>query len=166
MTVRPILPRIAESFSLPFRDFYFARIKTTKICDWKWMKLMTVPRVIAFLALLCRGAMIAGAHDDRPNVLVLCIDDMNEWCGFLGGYTLSAKNCCYTRFFDGTEELYDHTKDPQEWTNLASIPEYAELKRDLGQKWLTKTEAARVLSGKELDNVWDSEKTTRKPKAK
>jgi hypothetical protein len=52
------------------------------------------------------------------------------------------------------------------YLNLSTNPEYAELKRDLGQKWLPKTEAARVLSGKELDNVWDADKATRKLKAK
>ncbi|EMI41327.1 sulfatase [Rhodopirellula sp. SWK7] len=82
-----------------------------------------------------------------------------------GNYTLRTKNWRYTRYFDGTEELYDHRKDPQEWTNLASNPEYAEMKRDLARKWLPKTEAPRVLSGKELDNVWDADKPLWKSKA-
>jgi hypothetical protein len=36
---------------------------------------------------------------------------------------------------DGTEELYDHSKDELEWTNLASNPELASVKKELG-KWL------------------------------
>ncbi|WP_198416700.1 sulfatase [Marinilabilia rubra] len=32
---------------------------------------------------------------------------------------------------NGVEELYDHEKDPMEWTNLANNPEYAEIKERL-----------------------------------
>ena len=28
----------------------------------------------------------------------------------------------YIRYYDGTEELYDHDRDPYEWSNLAAIP--------------------------------------------
>jgi hypothetical protein len=31
----------------------------------------------------------------------------------------------YIRYSDGGEELYDHSKDPNEWTNLARNPEFA-----------------------------------------
>jgi iduronate 2-sulfatase len=33
----------------------------------------------------------------------------------------------YIRYRDGSEELYDHRKDPQELNNLASDPAYAEI---------------------------------------
>jgi arylsulfatase A-like enzyme len=39
----------------------------------------------------------------------------------------------YIRYHDGTEELYDHTKDPLEWTNLASRPEHAAVKKELAR---------------------------------
>ena len=39
----------------------------------------------------------------------------------------------YIRFVDGSEELYDHQNDPNEWLNLAGNPEYAEVKQRLGQ---------------------------------
>ena len=35
------------------------------------------------------------------------------------------------RYEDGSEELYDHDKDPHEWKNLANNPEYKELKKGL-----------------------------------
>ena len=34
----------------------------------------------------------------------------------------------YIRYEDGTEELYDHSQDPYEWTNLAADPRYADVK--------------------------------------
>lgn len=37
----------------------------------------------------------------------------------------------YIHYIDGTEELYDHDKDLNEWTNLADNPEYAAVKKKL-----------------------------------
>ena len=42
----------------------------------------------------------------------------------------------YIRYYDGTEELYDHDADPYEWTNLAVKPvkdEYREVMNRLAQ---------------------------------
>ena len=39
----------------------------------------------------------------------------------------------YTVYIDGSEELYDHAKDPEEWTNLAPDPRYENVKKDLAQ---------------------------------
>ena len=83
-----------------------------------------------------------------------------------GNYSLRSKTWRYTRYFDGTEELYDHTQDPQEWTNLASDPKHAEMKQTLAQRWLPEQEAPKVMSGKELDNVWDADRPQRKLKVK
>ena len=43
----------------------------------------------------------------------------------------------YIRYADGTEELYDMRKDPNEWKNLAADTQYAKVKSDLA-KWLPK----------------------------
>jgi hypothetical protein len=61
-----------------------------------------------------------------------------------GNYSLRTKNWRYNRYFDGSEELYSHQEDPNEWTNLASNPEFAPMMRELADKWLPKTEAAQV----------------------
>lgn len=45
----------------------------------------------------------------------------------------------YIRYGDGSEELYDHSKDEFEWTNLAGTAEYAPIKADL-QKYLPQVE--------------------------
>ena len=39
----------------------------------------------------------------------------------------------YVRYRDGSEELYDHRKDPHEWHNVADNPEYAAAKKQLAQ---------------------------------
>ncbi len=41
----------------------------------------------------------------------------------------------YIRYRDGSEELYDHERDPMEWSNLASRPEMAAVISELGA-WL------------------------------
>lgn len=44
----------------------------------------------------------------------------------------------YIRYPDGTEELYDHKSDPHEFENLASRPEYVQVKQRLAE-WIPKT---------------------------
>ncbi|MEX0321767.1 MAG: sulfatase [Puniceicoccaceae bacterium] len=50
-----------------------------------------------------------------------------------GNYALRDANYRYIRYFDGSEELYSHEKDPDEWTNLADNPEYAAVKERLSE---------------------------------
>jgi hypothetical protein len=46
----------------------------------------------------------------------------------------------YIRYYDGSEELYDHDQDPGEWTNLAQDPAYATVKAELAE-WLPDEDA-------------------------
>ncbi len=46
----------------------------------------------------------------------------------------------YIRYADGSEELYDHHTDPNEWHNLAGGPEHREVKARLAS-WLPKEDA-------------------------
>lgn len=39
----------------------------------------------------------------------------------------------YIRYADGSEELYDHTRDPREWDNLAASPAHARVKARLAR---------------------------------
>ncbi|MDD7984014.1 sulfatase [Lentisphaera marina] len=50
--------------------------------------------------------------------------DLQHW-------TWRTKDFRYIRYNNGQEELYDHTKDPRELTNLAKNPEYAQIKAEL-----------------------------------
>jgi arylsulfatase A-like enzyme len=73
-----------------------------------------------------------------------------------GNYSLRSSDWRYTVYFDGSEELYDHENDPNEWNNLAEDPAYNEIKKELKQ-YLPKTEAPLVLQGKALHNVVDAD---------
>lgn len=46
-----------------------------------------------------------------------------------GNVALRSERYRYIRYVDGSEELYDHQKDPHEWTNLADNPEFAPIKQ-------------------------------------
>ena len=60
-----------------------------------------------------------------------------------GNHSLRTKRWRYTRYQDGGEELYDHSKDEMEWTNLAKNPAYADVKAQM-KKWLPKSDAKDV----------------------
>jgi len=49
----------------------------------------------------------------------------------------------YIRYADGSEELYDHSVDPQEWRNLAGQPELKSVQERLAA-WMPKRNAADV----------------------
>ena len=57
-----------------------------------------------------------------------------------GNHSIRSRRWRYTQYADKTEELYDHSKDELEWTNLAGNPEFAAVKQDL-QRWLPQKNA-------------------------
>jgi arylsulfatase A-like enzyme len=60
-----------------------------------------------------------------------------------GNHAVRSTRWRYIRYADGTEELYDHERDPHEWTNLAQEPEHTEvLARH--RRWLPAHEAPAV----------------------
>jgi len=61
----------------------------------------------------------------------------------------------YIHFADGSEELYDHQNDPNEWVNLAGNSEYDEVRQALAQH-LPKTQAAfsKVHGGKATNDYF------------
>jgi len=62
--------------------------------------------------------------------LVPLMNDANEEKGYaltthgMNNHAVKANGYRYIRYEDGTEEFYDHKKDPNEWTNEAQNPEY------------------------------------------
>ncbi len=57
-----------------------------------------------------------------------------------GNHAVRDEQWRYIRYADGGEELYDHRKDPLEWTNLAQDPAYGKQKEDMA-RWLPKVNA-------------------------
>ncbi len=57
-----------------------------------------------------------------------------------GNHSVRDERWRYTRYQDGSEELYDRRRDPNEWDNLASQRGHAKLKARLAQ-WMPKTNA-------------------------
>jgi arylsulfatase A-like enzyme len=62
-----------------------------------------------------------------------------------GSHAVRSLRWRYIRYNDGTEELYDHDKDPNEWTNLAADSRFNIIKKELA-KWLPKSDAPPALS--------------------
>jgi len=74
-----------------------------------------------------------------------------------GNYTVRDDGWRYIRHFDGSEELYQNIKDPNEWTNLADNPEFEGMKKFLAS-FLPKTETSLVREGISLWNIVDADK--------
>jgi arylsulfatase A-like enzyme len=56
-----------------------------------------------------------------------------------GNHAVRTERWRYIRYANGTEELYDTKRDPQEWMNLASDPKQAKVKAELA-RWLPQNE--------------------------
>jgi arylsulfatase A-like enzyme len=48
-----------------------------------------------------------------------------------GEFSVRTEKWRYTIYIDGSEELYDHTRDPEEWTNLALDPRHEKVRQEL-----------------------------------
>jgi hypothetical protein len=70
-------------------------------------------------------------------LLPLINEPAREWpypaiTGWLkNSFAVQTERHRYIRYGDGSEELYDHQSDLKEWTNLATKPETAALRREL-----------------------------------
>ncbi len=63
-----------------------------------------------------------------------------------GNHAIRSDRWRYIHYSDGSEELYDHDKDPWEWTNLAGDPAYMEVIANHKQ-WLPKNEVKDIPPG-------------------
>jgi arylsulfatase A-like enzyme len=57
-----------------------------------------------------------------------------------GNHAVRSERFRYIRYADGSEELYDHQADPNEWTNRADDPKLKQVIADLA-RWLPEREA-------------------------
>ncbi len=71
---------------------------------------------------------------DGVSVVPLLRDPNHEWkrpalmTYGRGNHAVRSKRWRYIRYADGSEELYDHTVDPNEWENVAGRPDYEVIK--------------------------------------
>jgi arylsulfatase A-like enzyme len=77
------------------------------------------------------------AHVVGENIRTLLIDPKAEWTKPAlttygqNNHAIRTEEWRYIRYANGDEELYDHRNDPYEWSNLATQPEFASVKKDL-----------------------------------
>lgn len=89
---------------------------------------------------LCDLAGIARPeHVTGLNLRPLLVNPDTEWTAPAlttygrNNHALRTERWRYIRYADGDEELYDHSKDPYEWVNLAAATEHTALKKELAQ---------------------------------
>lgn len=64
-----------------------------------------------------------------------------------GNHTVRSERWRYIRYSDGSEELYDHQNDPNEWKNLAKEPKYKRVKAEHA-RWIDKLTEEKPREGK------------------
>jgi len=66
-------------------------------------------------------------------------------------HSIRSEKFRYTRYEDGSEELYSHEDDPNEWNNLIGDPEFADTVETISQ-WLPKENAEPVPGSRGSDS--------------
>jgi arylsulfatase A-like enzyme len=74
-----------------------------------------------------------------------------------GNHGIRSERYRYIRYADGSEEFYDHETDPNEWTNLAGNPQYAELIA-AHRQWLPKVDVPMVPGSSSRTLTYDKAK--------
>lgn len=77
------------------------------------------------------------SHVEGHNIRILLESPQADWSHPAlttfgqNNHALRSQRWRYIRYADGAEELYDHDADPYEWKNLASDPQWGEVKKSL-----------------------------------
>lgn len=86
------------------------------------------------------------AHVEGKSIRALLQDPKADWATpamttfKFNNHAVRSEKWRYIRYADGSEELYDHTKDPLEHTNVAAVPENAAVKAELAKVMPTKNQ--------------------------
>ena len=107
-------------------------------------------RTVSLIDLFPTLAELAGietpGHLEGTSLVPLLRNPDLEWNSpaisthHFGNHAVRNERYRYIRYYDGSEELYDHDADPNEWHNLADDPDYADAKAELAS-WLPSEEA-------------------------
>ncbi len=102
-------------------------------CDAPVDFMCIYPTLVELLGLEVPG------HIQGPSVKPLLLDPAAEWSSLSlcthgrGNHGVRDLNWRYIRYADGSEELYNHADDPNEWTNLADDARYIPMKQRLAK---------------------------------
>jgi arylsulfatase A-like enzyme len=72
----------------------------------------------------------------------------------VGNLSIRSRTHRYIRYEDGSEELYDMVKDPNEWSNQANNPEYSAIKARLKAALPEKQEPLSPKSSYTINEYW------------
>lgn len=109
-------------------------IKAGQRCD----RVVSLLDIYPTLVEMCR--LPTNDKNEGRSIVPLMIDPSQRWpypaiTGWKeGSFAIQNDQYRYIRYGDGSEELYDHRNDLNEWTNLAAQPEVAEIKNELGKQ--------------------------------
>ncbi len=71
-----------------------------------------------------------------------------------GNHSVRSERFRYIRYADGSEELYDHCEDPNEWRNLANDKVFEKILQE-HRAWLPKIDVAPVANSAHRILTWD-----------
>ena len=101
-------------------------------------------RPVDFLSIYPTLCELAGidtpSHVEGQSIVPLLKDPQTKWDGVaittngFMNHSVRNENWRYTRYRDGSEELYDHRKDPYEWKNLADKEGFESVKKRLAAR--------------------------------
>ena len=116
---------------IPPRGEQPSGFKAGSRCEAHVSLLDLYPTLVDICGLPSRGEL------EGRSLLPLIADPNEKWDEAVvstigrGTHSVATDRWRYIHYFDGTEELYDLTKDFEEWNNVASRPENDEVKRQL-----------------------------------
>ena len=143
-----------ETARAPFIWIVPGMTKPGGVC-YRPVDFMSVYPTLCDLAALPKPAWVEG-----DNIKPLLTNPAAAWTG-VGVTTFGQNNHAvrtdrwrYIRYADGSEELYDMQRDPNEWTNLAADPKHVAAKTELA-KWLPKKDVPLAPNSSSRTLVYD-----------
>ncbi len=122
-------------------------------------------RTVDFLSIYPTLTDLAGIptpkHVEGKSIRPLLVDPKASWVDpaittyQYGNHAVRTEGWRYIRYVNGDEELYDESKDPYEWTNLATQPQFA----------AKKSELARLLPATNAPDISEKSRVAAKAKA-
>lgn len=112
---------------------------------------------------LCGFNPVAGleGHDIGP--LLKNASGKREWPAITshnqGNHAVRSERWRYIRYADGSEELYDHCEDTNEWNNLAGNKDYAGILQE-HRRWLPRVDLPPVANSAHRILTWDPKTKT------